>query len=127
MEFRWKLISAGTRMLYDSSSLRSCVLTMDVAMFEDLIDRLGEDLSRWPSDQRLAAEQLLATSSVARTLHEEARVLRKVLGARPVGAPAGLADRIVAAAGRLKAEQAASSSQSEADAEKKPAGLAKTV
>ena len=100
---------------------------MDVAMFEDLIDRLGEDLSRWPSDQRLAAEQLLATSSVARTLHEEARVLRKALDARPVSAPAGLADRIVAAAGRLKAEQAASSSQGEADAEKKPAGLAKTV
>lgn len=94
-------------------------------MFEDLIDRLGEDLSGWPNDQRLAAEQLLATSAAARTLHEEARVLRKALGGPSVSAPAGLADRIVAAAGRLKAEQAASSD--EAETEKKPAGLARTL
>jgi hypothetical protein len=98
---------------------------MDIAMFEDLIDRLGEDLSRWPSDQRLAAEQLLATSAAARSLHEEARVLRKALSGPPVSAPSGLADRIVIAAGRLKAEQA--TSQDEVAAEKKPAGLAKTV
>jgi hypothetical protein len=102
----------------NGSEVRSCVLIMDVAMFEDLIDRLGEDLSRWPSDQRLAAEQLLATSAVARTLHEEARVLRKALSRPPVSAPAGLADRIAAAAGRLKAENGASD---DATAEKKPA------
>ena len=98
---------------------------MDVAMFEDLIDRLGEDLSRWPSDQRLAAEQLLATSTAARTLHEEARVLRQALTGPQVSAPAGLADRIAAAASRLKAEQAAPSD--ETDAEKKPAGFVKSV
>ena len=98
---------------------------MDVAMFEDLIDRLGEDLSRWPSDQRLAAEQLLAISVAARTLHEEARVLRKALSGPPVSAPAGLADRIAAAANRLKAEDAKPIDES--DAEKKPAGFAKTV
>jgi hypothetical protein len=28
---------------------------MDIAEFEDLIDRLGEDLSRWPAGQRQAA------------------------------------------------------------------------
>src|SRR5579883_1160048 len=84
MDFRWKSISAEARMLYDSSEVRSCVLIMDVAMFEDLIDRLGEDLSRWPDDQRLAAEQLLATSVAARTLHEEACVLRKALSGPPV-------------------------------------------
>src|SRR5271165_4515115 len=83
----------------NSSGVRSCVPTMDVAMFEDLIDRLGEDLSRWPDDHRLAAERLLATSDAARTLHEEARVLRNALNGPPVSAPAGLADRIVAAAG----------------------------
>ncbi len=94
-------------------------------MFEDLIDRLGEDLSRWPSDQRLAAEQLLATSAAARTLHEEARVLRQALSGPPVSAPAGLADRIAAAAGRLKAESTAQSDDAEAG--KKPAGFAKTV
>ncbi|HZR88285.1 MAG TPA: hypothetical protein VFB02_15870 [Bradyrhizobium sp.] len=89
---------------------------MDVAMFEDLIDRLGEDLSRWPSDQRIAAEQLLATSAAARTLHEEARALRQALSGPKVSAPAGLADRIAAAASRLKAEQAAP--QDEAEPEK---------
>src|ERR1700751_6435439 len=88
----------------NGSEVRSRVLIMDVAMFEDLIDRLGEDLSRWPSDQRLAAEQLLATSAVARTLHQEARVLRKALSGPPVSAPAGPAPRIAAAASRLKAE-----------------------
>ncbi|HLG81817.1 MAG TPA: hypothetical protein VKY22_12430 [Bradyrhizobium sp.] len=98
---------------------------MDVAMFEDLIDRLGEDLSRWPDDQRLAAEQLLATSVAARTLHEEACVLRKALSGPPVSAPAGLADRIAAAASRLKADNAAPGEA--ADADKKPAGFAKTV
>jgi hypothetical protein len=94
---------------------------MDVAMFEDLIDRLGEDLSRWPSDQRLAAEQLLATSAAARTLHEETRVLRKALSGPPVSAPAGLADRIVAAAGRLKAQDVAPIDEADADVVKKPA------
>lgn len=73
-------------------------------MFEDLIDRLGEDLSGWPNDQRLAAEQLLAVSAAARALHQEARVLRKALDGPPVSAPAGLADRIVAAA-RTKTEK----------------------
>jgi hypothetical protein len=108
----------------NGSEVGSRVLIMDVAMFEDLIDRLGEDLSRWPSDQRLAAEQLLATSAVARTLHQEARVLRKALSGPPVSAPAGLADRIAAAASRLKAENAAASDDAEAD--KKPT-VAKTV
>ena len=74
---------------------------MDVATFEDLIDRLGEDLSRWPDDQRLAAVQLLASSAEARTLHEEAGAVRRALAAPPVRAPKGLADRIVTAAAKL--------------------------
>ncbi len=79
---------------------------MDVREFEDLIDRLGEDLSRWPDAQRLAAEELLASSAEARDLHDDARVLRQVLASPPVRAPAGLADRIVAAASKLTAEPA---------------------
>ncbi len=75
-------------------------------MFEDLIDRLGEDLSRWPDHHRLAAEELLASSAAARTLYEEARAVRQALAAPPVRAPAGLADRIVAAAGKSAAEPA---------------------
>ena len=77
---------------------------MDVSVFEDLIDRLGDDLSQWPADQRLAAEELLASSAAARALLEEASVLRQALTAPPVRAPAGLADRIFAAAGKLKRE-----------------------
>ncbi len=80
---------------------------MDVTMFEDLIDRLGEDLSHWPDDQRRAAEELLASSSAARALHEEARAVRKALAGPPISAPAGLADRIVAAA-RASAKSAPS-------------------
>jgi len=77
---------------------------MDVAEFENLIDRLGEDLSCWPDAQRLAAEDLLASSSDARQLHEEARAVRQALAGPPVRAPAGLADRIVTAAGKMKVE-----------------------
>ena len=81
---------------------------MDVTMFEDLIDRLGEDLSHWPDDQRRAAEELLASSPAARALHEEARSLRGALAAgSPISAPTGLADRIVAAA-KLSAKPAPS-------------------
>jgi hypothetical protein len=87
--------------------------TMDVAEFEDLIDRLGEDLSRWPDAPRLAAEHLLASSSEARARHEEARALRRALAGPPVRAPAGLADRIVTAASKLKAEPATPSSEGE--------------
>ncbi|QPF93194.1 hypothetical protein [Bradyrhizobium commune] len=79
---------------------------MDVTAFEELIDRLGEDLSLWPDEQRLAAEVLLAQSSAARALLEEARILRSALAAPPVRAPAGLADRIVAAAAKTKSDTA---------------------
>ncbi|MGY8667546.1 hypothetical protein Q3C01_35045 [Bradyrhizobium sp. UFLA05-109] len=73
---------------------------MDITEFEDLIDRLGEDLSLWPEDRRSPAEELLAHSADARALLEAARALRNALAAPPVRAPAGLADRIVAAAKR---------------------------
>ncbi len=79
---------------------------MDVATFEDLIDRLGEDLSRWPDDQRLGAAQLLASSAEARTLFEEASAVRRALAAPPVRAPKGLADRIVTAAANLRQKPA---------------------
>jgi|KBSSwiStaDraftv2_1062776.scaffolds.fasta_scaffold1497061_1 hypothetical protein len=80
---------------------------MDVGTFEDLIDRLGEDLSLWPDAQRAAALELLASSADARVLYDEARTVRQALAAPPVRAPAGLADRIVAAAGKLKVDRVA--------------------
>ena len=77
---------------------------MDVSEFEDMIDRQGEDISLWPEAERLRALDLLASSDDARRLLDEARLLRQAMAAPAVRAPAGLADRIVAAAGRLKAE-----------------------
>ncbi|WP_338028972.1 hypothetical protein [Bradyrhizobium septentrionale] len=104
---RRKLISAVPRMLYDSlGDEAGSARAMDVATFEDLIDRLGEDLSRWPDDQRLAAVQLLASSAEARTLYEEASAVRRALAAPPVRAPKGLVDRIVTAAAKLPQETA---------------------
>ncbi|WP_347952038.1 hypothetical protein [Bradyrhizobium sp. CER78] len=103
---RRKLISAVPRMLYDGlGDEAGSARGMDVATFEDLIDRLGEDLSRWPDDQRLAAAQLLAASAEARTLHEQASAVRRALVAPPVRAPKGLADRIVTAAAKLPREK----------------------
>ena len=86
---------------------------MDVTEFEDLIDRLGEDLTRWPEELRLAGEALLAASSEARALVEEARSIREALAASPVRAPAGLADRIAAAAAQQPAEPDAPSPEGE--------------
>jgi hypothetical protein len=88
---------------------------MDVSEFEDLIDRLGEDMSRWPVGQRLAAEKLIASSSAASELIEQARMLRQALTAPPVRAPAGLVDRIVTAAGKLNAEAAPAKGEAVAD------------
>jgi hypothetical protein len=73
---------------------------MKVVEFEDWLDRLGDDVSRWPESQRQAAQALLEGSAEARTLLEEALVLRRALAAPKVRAPPGLADRIVAQAAR---------------------------
>jgi hypothetical protein len=75
---------------------------MDVEEFEDLIDRLGEDTSRWPDAQHQAAASLLSSSPEAVALLARARALREVLAVPPVHAPAGLADRIFAAASKMK-------------------------
>jgi hypothetical protein len=71
---------------------------MDVVEFEDWLDRLGGDVTKWPDPQRRDAEALLAKSSQAQALLAEALVLRGALAAPPVKAPAGLADRIAAQA-----------------------------
>lgn len=88
---------------------------MDVRDFGDLIDRLGEDLSCWPDAERLAALDLLAVSPEARALQQEAELLRQALSAPPVRAPAGLADRIFAAAARVKVDAPPADQASEPD------------
>jgi hypothetical protein len=95
---------------------------MDVGAFEDLIDRLGEDLSLWPDAQRVAALELLASSAEARVLHDEARTLRQLLASPPVRAPVGLADRIVAVAAKLKTDPVAASADAETTTESSAAG-----
>ena len=89
---------------------------MDVREFGDLVDRLGEDFSRWPDAQRLAAIDLLATSATAQALLEEARALRSALAAPIVRAPAGLADRIVLTASKLKQNDLPTAQQDEGPA-----------
>ena len=79
---------------------------MDVTEFEDLIDRMGEDLTLWPEDRRVPAAELLAHSAEAQALLEQARALRAALSAPPVRTPAGLADRIAAAAAKSVADPA---------------------
>jgi len=89
---------------------------MDVREFEDLVDRLGEDTSNWPEAQREAAAGLLASSAEAAEVLARARALRDALAVPPVRAPAGLADRIFAAASRIKTEQTLVDSEAPVDA-----------
>jgi hypothetical protein len=75
---------------------------MDIREFEDCLDRFGDDFSQWPVAERSAGQVLLASSSEARDLWDEAASLRQALEAPLERAPAGLADRIV-----LQAKQSA--------------------
>jgi hypothetical protein len=68
---------------------------MNIEEFEDWLDRLGDDLSKWPGPQQAAARTLLAESPAARTLMNEAEALSRMLRSPSVRAPTGLADRIV--------------------------------
>uniref|UniRef100_Q07TJ9 Uncharacterized protein n=1 Tax=Rhodopseudomonas palustris (strain BisA53) TaxID=316055 RepID=Q07TJ9_RHOP5 len=70
-------------------------LMMDVAGFQDLLDRLGEDLSSWPAQPRLDAELLLRSSEQARAALADAQNLRQRLAPPQVTAPPGLIDRIM--------------------------------
>lgn len=68
---------------------------MDVLEFEDLLGRLGDDLTQWPALQQQDAAALLLVSEPARAAMAEAKLLRTALQAGPVAAPAGLVDRIM--------------------------------
>jgi hypothetical protein len=94
--------------------------TMHVKEFEDLIDRLGDDMSRWPDAKRQAADVLLAASAEARALLREAHKLRAALSMPAVRTPAGLADRIVSAALARKIEPPDDSEHAVATTQKTP-------
>jgi hypothetical protein len=68
---------------------------MDIPEFEDLLGRLGEDISAWPADRRDQAIALLKSSEQARAALADAQLLRSKLQVAPIRAPVGLLDRIM--------------------------------
>lgn len=58
---------------------------MDLERFELSLDRYGAGLDRWPPDERLDAEALLARSEAARALLAEMVELESLI---PLGVPA---------------------------------------
>jgi hypothetical protein len=80
---------------------------MNITEFEDLLDRLGEDMSAWPAPMQQAAAVLLRSSDQARGLLEETRLMRRALAGTPIRAPAGLADRIMLGVRQPASEPAA--------------------
>jgi hypothetical protein len=72
------------------------VVTVDE--FQNLVDRHGDNIDEWPDEIRPAALALLSQSVDARRCLDEARALRQHLQETAPKAPAGLTDRILAAA-----------------------------
>jgi hypothetical protein len=75
-------------------------LSMTLVEFEQLLDVYGADRTRWPTDARAAAAQLVAKDGQARRLLAETEAFDRVLQKAPAPALAAeaLAERIVAAA-----------------------------
>jgi hypothetical protein len=72
---------------------------LSLPAFEDLLDRWGDEIERWPAEWHAPARQLIAANAAARASLEESRRLRELLrDAPPVQAPPGLLDRILKAA-----------------------------
>ena len=71
---------------------------MDLADFENALDRHGAELDRWPAPLAPQARELLEASAPARRLLEEARRLEAVLDEilADVPAPLGLKTRVLA-------------------------------
>ena len=85
---------------------------MKIADFEDLLDRLGEDMSSWPAPQQQAAANFLRSSAEARSALAQAKLLRQALSAPTIRADAGLTERIMqgvrqGGAGSVETEPAA--------------------
>jgi hypothetical protein len=77
--------------------------TMTIAEFERLLDVYGSDRTRWPTEARASAGQLVARDRAARRLLAEAEALDRALERAPLptlAREAALAERIVVAARR---------------------------
>ncbi len=72
---------------------------ISVGQFQELLDRLGDDLSAWPKDIRNQAFELLETSDDARRCLAVAQAHAADLRDSIPKAPKGLVDRILKAAG----------------------------
>ena len=73
--------------------------SISVEQFQELLDRLGEDLSAWPEELRNQALELLSTSEDARKRLAEAKATADELRATSPKAPKGLVNRILRKAG----------------------------
>ena len=91
---------------------------MDIAEFEDFLDRHGDDISGWPVAQQRAAAALLLESVEARGLLREAQTMRSLLSSAPIRAPKGLADRVVMQA--LSVSQALSAAPAQVQSRREP-------
>ncbi|MBE7220436.1 MAG: hypothetical protein INR64_18360, partial [Caulobacteraceae bacterium] len=65
---------------------------MDIASFEDLVDRHGGDPARWPAPERGEAQALLAVSAAARTVLAATREVESVLRTPVAAASSGAID-----------------------------------
>lgn len=75
---------------------------VSLTRLRELLDTYGADPGRWPADERMAAEALLADSPEARNWREAARSLDAILDAAPAPRPSvGLLDSILGAADAL--------------------------
>lgn len=96
---------------------------MDLAAFKDRLDRWGDDVDRWPAGEAEAARALLAASPEAALLHAEAQHLAALLAAPPrPRAPAGLLDRILAAARQSDARPSDTDTSGPDDEDAGPSG-----
>lgn len=69
---------------------------MNIARFEDLVDRHGEDIATWPVALRGEAEAFVAGEPAAKLVLERARGLRAAFAeAPPIRAPRDLGARIL--------------------------------
>jgi ParB-like chromosome segregation protein Spo0J len=79
---------------------------MTEARLAQLLDAYGAHPARWPDEERLAAERLIAASPAARARLDQAAALDRLLDALPAERPnARLAARVLAAAPRGSTSQ----------------------
>jgi len=66
--------------------------------FQDLVDRLGEDIQDWPKSVVGEARRLVQASDEAQDILEQAEKLRLMLSDRGHQAPCFFSDKVVAMA-----------------------------